>query len=132
MHFQESYGLTAQLGHINSLREFLINIRPAYLQVTPSRFRNHASLNASSSQTGHAMSEKERDEMDFEAKSIIRQANKKIKILEAKEAGTDTLYSKLRKNDGQSQRKDFLSLYSPRLMNERWSLRPIERLSPGT
>jgi len=48
------------------------------------------------------MSDKERDEMDFEAKSIIRQVSKRIKTLEAMEEG-------------------YLSILFPQLIEERRS-----------
>ena len=67
------------MEHINEFRKFLLSIRQAYLQTAPNR---------SQARSTNTLTGKERDEIDFEAKSIIRQTMTRIQVLETLEKGT--------------------------------------------
>lgn len=81
--------------HITSLRRFLITIRPAYLSTSKrSTHRstqhqldtgNTDSLFAIFSTAGNNLTDRERDEIDFQAKLIIRRCIDRIKELEESE-----------------------------------------------
>ncbi|KAI7905262.1 uncharacterized protein BX663DRAFT_502281 [Cokeromyces recurvatus] len=86
--------------HIDSLKRFLITIRPAYLTTSnrPSRSRpttvemvkasdanHHDSLFALFSGRIHNLTDHERDEIDFQAKLIIRRCMDRVKELEESE-----------------------------------------------
>ncbi|GAA5812024.1 hypothetical protein MFLAVUS_005473 [Mucor flavus] len=85
--------------HINSLKRFLLTIRPVYLSTNnrPSRVNSRSnepvpkvgtegdSLFALFSGNIHNLTDRERDEIDFQAKLIIRRCIDRIKELETSE-----------------------------------------------
>ncbi|KAI8048153.1 uncharacterized protein B0P05DRAFT_576076 [Gilbertella persicaria] len=81
--------------HIDSLRRFLITIRPAYLSTKNRGVRTRSSLDTSNlsgdslfslfSNNIHNLTDRERDEIDFQAKLIIRRCIDRIKELEESE-----------------------------------------------
>ena len=71
------------MEHINEFSKFLLSIRQSYLQTTPNRFQARST---------NTLTGKERDEIDFEAKSIIRQTMTRIQVLENLEKGTSPLH----------------------------------------
>ena len=80
----------AQLGHINSLKNYLLSTRQAYMQIGPSRGHPRKSAEILNGPKITTLTDKERDEIDFEAKSIIRQTMDRIKTMEDLEAGSWT------------------------------------------
>lgn len=103
-HTEESYDLFTKEAyrihqHIDSLRRFLLTIRPAYLSTNNRSSRNNvrqteiASPDASNgdslftlfSGNIHNLTDRERDEIDFQAKLIIRRCIERIKELETSE-----------------------------------------------
>ena len=82
----------AQLGHINSLKNFLLSTRQAYMQIGPSRWHLPKSAEVLNGPNITTLTDKERDEIDFEAKSIIRQTMDRIKTMEDLEAGNWTAH----------------------------------------
>jgi hypothetical protein len=86
---------STQLGHIKSLYDFLLSIHQVYLQIGNSRSqsRNIRSLNHS----GHgvinrnnitSLTNTERDEIDFETKTIIRQTMNQLDNMQRIEKGS--------------------------------------------
>lgn len=102
-HDEESYDIFTKEAyriyqHIDSLRRFLLTIRPAYLSTSnrPSRLNARStkaseptlegdSLFALFSNNIHNLTDRERDEIDFQAKLIIRRCIDRIKELETSE-----------------------------------------------
>jgi hypothetical protein len=81
-----------QLGHINSLKRFLTSMRQAYMQIGSSHIhpRNSTqsgSIQALNGQEIVSLTDTQRDEIDFEAKSIIRQTMDRIRTMENFENG---------------------------------------------
>ncbi|KAI8367021.1 hypothetical protein EDC96DRAFT_462202 [Choanephora cucurbitarum] len=81
--------------HIDSLRRFLIAIRPAYLSTKNRGARTRSNIDTSNisgdslfslfSGNIHQLTDRERDEIDFQAKLIIRRCIDRIKELEESE-----------------------------------------------
>lgn len=102
-HTDESYDLFTKEAyriyqHIDSLKRFLLTIRPAYLSTNNRSSRtqvratevtadasNGDSLFALFSGNIHNLTDRERDEIDFQAKLIIRRCIDRIKELETSE-----------------------------------------------
>ncbi|KAI9348357.1 snare-complex protein syntaxin-18 N-terminus-domain-containing protein [Pilaira anomala] len=102
-HEEESYDIFTKEAyriyqHIDSLRRFLLTIRPAYLSTSnrPSRLNARPtkaseptlegdSLFALFSNNIHNLTDRERDEIDFQAKLIIRRCMDRMKELETSE-----------------------------------------------
>ena|SRR5271155_3528647 len=80
-----------KLSHINSLRNFLLTTRQAYMQIGPSRFQPRPS--SIKNQDLVSLTDKQRDEIDFEAKTIIRQTMDRVKTLETLEKGNNHILS---------------------------------------
>ncbi|KAI8968366.1 snare-complex protein syntaxin-18 N-terminus-domain-containing protein [Mycotypha africana] len=89
---QEAYRI---YQHINNLKKFLVSIRPAYLSSTnrPSRLAAGRSTKSEAQGDSHSLfsifsgdithlTDRERDEIDFQAKLIIRRCMDRIKELE--------------------------------------------------
>lgn len=103
-HTEESYDLFTKEAyriyqHIDSLKRFLLSIRPAYLSDNNRTSRNKTrftEINSAEASNGdslfalfsgniHSLTDRERDEIDFQAKLIIRRCIDRIKELESAE-----------------------------------------------
>lgn len=103
-HTEDSYDLFTKEAyriyqHIDSLKRFLLSIRPAYLSDNNRTSRNKTrftEINSAEASNGdslfalfsgniHSLTDRERDEIDFQAKLIIRRCIDRIKELESAE-----------------------------------------------
>jgi hypothetical protein len=85
---------STQLGHIKSLYDFLLSIHQVYLQIGNSRSQsrnihssNHGGHGIVNRNNVSSLTDTERDEIDFETKTIIRQTMNQLDNMQRIEKG---------------------------------------------